>query len=609
MLELVKKNIHMNRWKGNATSQITLDDDFIVPDTMDDVDSVILDSGEIVIESVKNQSERVVVRGKMDFHVLYRKAEGGLQALGGSIAFEEPINVPGLTERDYVQLGWDLEDLNAGMINSRKLSVKAIVTLEVKVETLYDVEAAVEVDTGTGIGGGIGSMGSMPGQSAGQGSGNGAGASAGMSGNTSGMAGNTSGMAGNTSGMAGTTPGMSGTAPGMSGNASGMSGNAPGMSGTAPGSQMGGAPQVEVLRRNVDVAAIAVRRKDTYRIKENIQLSGNKPNIENILWSDMKLRAITTRPLDGKIVLDGELTVFIIYRGEGEEAPVQWLEESIPFTGELDLPEASEDMVPSVSVHLIHRDIEAKPDYDGEMRELDVDAVLELDMKLYREENMELLSDLYSTNRELSLQTGEACFDRILTKNMSKCKLAEKLNMDQADRILQICHSEGVVKVDDTEVKEDGLSVEGVLEVSLLYLTADDTQPIQASVEVIPFHYLIEAPGINADTICQLVSGLEQMNAVMMGGGTVEVKATISLDLLALQPVCEQVIQNVTEAPMDLKKLQELPGIVGYIVQPGDSLWKIAKKFHTTVDTIMMTNGLTDSQIKPGDRLILVKEM
>lgn len=585
MLELVKKNIHMNRWKGNATSQITLDDDFIVPDTMDDVDSVILDSGEIVIESVKNQGERVVVRGKMDFHVLYRKAEGGLQALGGSIAFEEPINVLGLSERDYVQLGWDLEDLNASMINSRKLSVKAIITLEVKVTTLYDVEAAVEVDTGTGMGG----MGSSVRNGAGSGMGAGAGSGTGAG-------------AGNSTGSD-----MGAGAASGAGNGAGTSTG--GNMSAVPGSQPGGVPQIEVLRRNVDVATIAVRRKDTYRIKENIQLSGNKPNIENILWSDMKLRAITTRPLDGKIVLDGELTVFIIYQGEGEEAPVQWLEENIPFTGELDLPEAAEDMVPSVTVHLIHRDVEAKPDYDGEMRELDVDAVLELDMKLYHEENMELLSDLYSTNRELTIQTGEACFDRILTKNMSKCKLAEKLTMDQADRILQICHSEGVVKLDDTEVKEDGLHVEGVLEVSLLYLTADDTQPIQASVEVVPFHYLIEAPGINEKTVCQLVPGLEQMNAVMMGGGTVEVKATISLDLLALQPVCEQVIQNVTEAPMDLKKLQQLPGIVGYIVQPGDSLWKIAKKFHTTIDTIMMTNGLTDSLINPGDRLILVKEM
>ena len=574
MLELVKKNIHMNRWKGNATSQITLDDDFIVPDTMDDVEQVILDSGELVIESVKNQGERVVVRGKMDFHVLYRKAEGGLQALGGSIAFEEPINVPGLSERDYVQLGWDLEDLNAGMINSRKLSVKAIVTLEVRVESLYDVEAAVEVDTGGGTFGG------------------------------------TSGLNASASGPA--YPALSGSASsGMGQNQAGAGTAGAGMTPlpSPSGNRLSGSPQVEVLRRTVDVAAIAVRRKDTYRIKENLQLSGNKPNIEHILWNDMKLRAITTRPLDGKMVLDGELMVFVIYQGEGEEAPVQWLEESIPFTGELDLPEASESMVPSVAVHLIHRDIEAKPDYDGEMRELDVDAVLELDMKLYREESMELLSDLYSTNRELTLQTGEACFDRILTRNMSKCKLAEKLNMEHADRILQICHSEGAVKLDDTEVKEDGLHVEGVLEVSLLYLTADDSQPIQSSVEVIPFHYLIEAPGIDEKTICQLVPGLEQMNAVMMGGGTVEVKATISLDLLALQPVCEQVILNVTEAPMDLKKLQQLPGIVGYIVQPGDSLWKIAKKFHTTIDTIMATNGLSDSTIKAGERLILVKEL
>ena len=114
-------------------------------------------------------------------------------------------------------------------------------------------------------------------------------------------------------------------------------------------SDLNGTPQVEVLRRNVDVAAIAVRRKDTYRIKENLQLSGNKPNIDHILWSEMKLRGITTRPLDGKMVLDGELMVFVIYQGEGEDAPVQWLEESIPFTGELDLSEASEEMVPSMT--------------------------------------------------------------------------------------------------------------------------------------------------------------------------------------------------------------------------------------------------------------------
>ena len=195
-MELIKKQIHMNQFKGNVTTQITLDDDFIVPDTMDDMAQVMLDTGEIQIESVKNQGEKVAVKGKLEFQVLYRKEGGGLQTLGGSIPFDETINAPDLEEKDYVGLNWMLEDLNAEMINSRKLGVQAIITLQVRIETLRDVEAAVDVDMGNG-------------------------------------------------GFAAQTPG-----------------------------ETAGPAQIETLKRTVNVAAIAVRRKDTYRMKEEISLTG-----------------------------------------------------------------------------------------------------------------------------------------------------------------------------------------------------------------------------------------------------------------------------------------------------------------------------------------------
>jgi len=41
---------------------------------------------------------------------------------------------------------------------------------------------------------------------------------------------------------------------------------------------------VETLKRKVNAAAIAVRRKDTYRIKEELSLTGGKPNIGRLLW-------------------------------------------------------------------------------------------------------------------------------------------------------------------------------------------------------------------------------------------------------------------------------------------------------------------------------------
>ncbi len=518
-MELIKKNIHMNRWKARAATQLTLDDDFIVPDTMDDAEQVILGTGDIQIESFRSQGERVTVKGKMDFRILYRKAGGGLQALAGSMPFEESINVEGLEDRDYTSAAWELDDLNIGMINSRKLSIKALVTLEVTAEALYDVEAAADVEAG------------------------------------------------------------------------------------------GSGAEIEVLREKIEVAAIAVRRKDTYRIKETISLSGNKPNINHILWSEMRLCSSSARPMDGKIWLEGELIVFVIYDGEGENETVQWLEESVPFSGELDLPEASEDMIPQISMRLIHRDIEARPDYDGEMRELEADAVLELDMKLYREEETQLLGDMYSTNRELVLETGEACFDRILTKNLCKCKVSDKIDLGNMGRILQICHSHGTVKIDETESDSDGLQIDGVLEVELLCLTADDDEPVRAATEAVPFHYTAEAKGITAESIYQMNTGLDQMTAVMTGGDMVEIRAVINIDLLVLQPVKQQVITSVREEPMDVQKLQKMPGIVGYIVQPEDSLWKIAKKFHTTVDNIIETNVLPSEAIRPGDKLILVKEI
>ena len=74
-----------------------------------------------------------------------------------------------------------------------------------------------------------------------------------------------------------------------------------------------------------------------------------------------------------------------------------------------------------------------------------------------------------------------------------------------------------------------------------------------------------------------------------------------------LKPVCEQTVLSVAEEPLDTERLKKMPGIIGYVVKPGDSLWKIARMFHTSVERIMELNHLSDSTIRPGDRLILVK--
>ena len=483
MMELVKKHIHMNRRSGNVASQMTLDDDFNVPDTMEDVEQLILERGEIQIESAKNQGEKVEVRGRLDFRVLYRTPGGQVMTLAGNLPFEERVNMPGLLENDHIQAGWELDDLKLGIINSRKLNVKALVTLKIQAETLFDAEAAEDA-------------------------------------------------------------------------------------------RFDG--DVETLKKTIAVAALSARRKDTFRVREVLSLSGNKPDIDTLLWQDIRLRGVNTRPLDGRIRLDGELMVFAIYSGEAGQVPVQCLEETVPFSGEVELEPSVEEMIPFITVRLVHKELE-------------------------------ILNDLYALDRELDMDTGEACFDQIAARNQLKTRLQEKVDLPVGQRILQICHSDGDVKLDEVQIRDGELSMDGVLEVQLLYLTADDSSPVGASTEVLPFHMTAQVPGITEDSVYQMEPGLEQISAVMLGGDSVEIKASVTMDVLVLNQVCGQVILNVREEPLDTERLKQIPGIVGYVVQPGDSLWKIARKFHTSVDAVMADNGLTDPSIQPGDKLIIVK--
>ena len=145
------------------------------------------------------------------------------------------------------------------------------------------------------------------------------------------------------------------------------------------------------------------------------------------------------------------------------------------------------------------------------------------------------------------------------------------------------------------ESREEILALDGVLEVKLLYLTDDDARPVQAVTRLVPFHYEAEVPGIREDSSWYLEPGLEQLTAVMAGGGQAELRGVIAFDLLVL--------------PADTEKMKAMPGIVGDFVQPQDSLWDVAKHFHTTEDSILASNELPGGEIKAGDCLILVKEI
>ena len=104
-MEIVRKNISMNHICGRAEAQITLDDDFIVPDSKPDILKRITDCGEVIIEGLKADDGKASVNGRMQFVLLYRtdKKGAGLDSMEGSIDFGETVAVDGLSAGDTLK--------------------------------------------------------------------------------------------------------------------------------------------------------------------------------------------------------------------------------------------------------------------------------------------------------------------------------------------------------------------------------------------------------------------------------------------------------------------------------------------------------------------------
>lgn len=147
-MELLKKTVHTERMKSKALLQIPLETDINISDTKPDVARVIYNSGRIKIDEIKTGMNKIWVKGRLCYQLLYQ-AEGEecmLSGMEGELPFNEEVYLDKLEGQDRVICRTQLDDMRIHIINSRKLSVQSVITLEPQVEENISEELCVELD-------------------------------------------------------------------------------------------------------------------------------------------------------------------------------------------------------------------------------------------------------------------------------------------------------------------------------------------------------------------------------------------------------------------------------------------------------------------------------
>ncbi|MCI6498960.1 MAG: DUF3794 domain-containing protein [Lachnospiraceae bacterium] len=518
-MKLISKTMHLNRQKGKVVTQITLENDFNISDRKPDIGEIVTENHFIKIDTIKLAGKKADINGRLAVQVLYISADEGQMVcnMDVDIPFAEPVNMDMLEDGDTVKADYEIDNVKVSIINSRKISVKALVTFTMEAESIYDMDVAIEPE------------------------------------NTD---------------------------------------------------------DAEYIKKQLKIMQIVMKKRDVFRIKEEIELSGGKPNIKEILWRNVDIRNCQTKLMEDKISLNGELVIFLIYMPEEEGMHAQWMDTVINFSGVIDAEGCNEDMIQDIMITPAEINIDIKPDYDGEQRIFEVDAVLNLDMRIYDEDSVDILEDIYSPTVDLVADKKIAGGESFVMKNVSKCRVNDRINVDEdKGRIMQICNTSGRVCIDSVTPAEDGINVDGVVEVKNIYISGSDNTPFCSADAVIPFSHKAEVKGMNNEMLYDVNGKLEQLSSVMTSENEIEIKAVVSMNVTVCNRVEEPVIVNIEEREPDIDKIKNMPGMVIYNVNPGDNLWSIAKNFHTTVDSIKEINGLHSDKVNSGENIIIIKSM
>lgn len=351
---------------------------------------------------------------------------------------------------------------------------------------------------------------------------------------------------------------------------------------------------IEVLSNDISIPTILCCENINTSVHESTIIASALPNIDEIIKYDSKIINEEVVISDGKVLFKGDLVINVYYTAEDKK--IYCFEYTIPYSNFLDDYNISDEISFDLTSTVNNLSIKICPDTDELMRILEYSATISTYLCILENKNINLISDIYSTNTELSTKTENIKYAIVSPKQHETISFRGVITIPENEN-LHILTTLGKLKDLAINTTEEISTLSGNIEVTLVYKT-NDTNNIKSTSIDMPINHVLSSI-INNISSANLIN----IEAIQTEPGKFDIKLSINIDGNDIKINNISLITDVTETENTTQKTH---GITIYYPKKGDTLWKIAKKYRTTVDKLKTINNLTDSNmIVIGNPLIV----
>lgn len=282
-------------------------------------------------------------------------------------------------------------------------------------------------------------------------------------------------------------------------------------------------------RLEVRMMKLIANRKDTFRIRESVNINQGMSNIGEIIWQELRVKDLCFTPADGRIDVKGNLSFFVIYQGENG-GELNYYDNVVPFSGSLDISNGRQEDVYDINIVSCEKSLISRNDGNGETRIFDGEIIMSLDICGYRNEDVSLLTDIYAPGYEITPKTEKLEYERLVENKVVDIDINERIKNEDGGKIIYTC---GDVIVDEIIQKDNKVDIEGTISVQIMMEDKEAMPPITVSHHDIPFSYQAGMDKYEKDSeLCGKVNNIS-LYSKRISDKEISVNGTIKMEIMA----------------------------------------------------------------------------
>ncbi len=337
-------------------------------------------------------------------------------------------------------------------------------------------------------------------------------------------------------------------------------------------------------------------------INDAVELSKGSGEIHEILKSDADVYITNIDTLDEKMLVEGICKVGFLYT-EDDKHTTGYVSEEFPFTHYLELNSSDDNILKEISVKVNKMTYSPTENFDDEKKLIEFKLPFTINAYLYDTSERNVIMDCYSTDYELEVESETINVSSL--QNIVNEVVKYENNFDVLSGTIKDIYSVDVSpKISDKKISDDKYIIEGFLDVNLLYLNGDINK-VDKAFASLPF--TVDFP-LEGKTFTQIQSDVKanRCNAYRKGSSSVNFNCDINVSLKFKNNDEVTIIKDIAETePIDRNKMSSL---IFRVVQPGETLWDIAKNYNLSINTLKELNDIPeDNELTAGNKIIIAR--